>query len=350
MDFKVKIGFGNLFGIWYLIFENYYRVIILLLCLLAVPFMENYAQLFPTLGGQRAGISAVQFLKIGVGGRATSMGDAFIAIADDASALYWNPAGLAYSNQNQVMFSHNEWVADIKHEFIGASYRLSSNDVIGVSFISLHMNDMPVTNEVQPFGTGEYFSFGDISIAVTYARKMTDKFSFGGSIRYVEETLDRLKMRGFMIDLGTLYWTGLGTTRFAVAITNFGNELAPDGKVILFGGGEKSGWQSFSPPTMFRIGFAFEPYQTEMHRITTSLQLNHPNDNSENVSFGCEYSWKEIFFLRGGYKLNVDEQNFTFGTGVKLPLDIANVTVDYGYAEFTRLGSAHRFSILLGLY
>jgi long-subunit fatty acid transport protein len=321
-----------------------------LILFILFPLLTNNAQLFPTLGGQRAGISTAQFLKIGVGGRATGMADAFVALADDASALYWNPAGLAYSKQNEIIFSHNEWVVDIKHEFIGATYKLSSNDVIGVSFTSLHMDDMPVTTEVLPFGTGEYFSFGDIAIGVTYSRKMTEQFSFGGTVRYIEETLDKLKMRGFMIDLGTMYWTGLGTTRFAVAITNFGNELAPDGKVVLFGKREKSDWQSFSPPTMFRIGFALEPYQTDMHRITSSIQLNHPNDNSENVSIGAEYAWKEIFFARGGYKLNVDEQDFTFGAGLKVPLGIANVTVDYAYSKFSRLGAAHRFSILLGMY
>lgn len=319
-----------------------------LLVLLLLPLSINFAQLFPTLGGQRAGISTAQFLKIGVGGRATAMGDAFIAVANDASALFWNPAGVSQIENDQVMFSHNEWVVDIKHEFLGAVYHLSSMDVIGVSFTALHMEDMPVTTEFQPYGTGEFFKFGDIAVGVTYSRKMTEQFSFGGTIRYLEETLDKLKMRGIMIDLGTYYWTGLGSTRFAVAITNFGNELSPDGKVVLFGKREKSNWQSFSPPTMFRIGFAFEPYETEEHRATTSIQLNHPNDNSENVSLGAEYSWRKMLSLRAGYKINVDEQDFTFGAGVTLPVAIADVTVDYAYANFERLGSAHRFSLILG--
>lgn len=319
-----------------------------ILLLLLLPLSLNYAQLFPTLGGQRAGISTAQFLKIGVGGRATAMGDAFVAVANDASALFWNPAGVSQISNDQVMFSHNEWVVDIKHEFLGAVYHLSSMDVVGVSFTALHMDEMPVTTEFQPYGTGEYFKFGDIAIGLTYSRKMTEQFSFGGTIRYMEETLDKLKMRGIMIDLGTYYWTGLGSTRFAVAITNFGNELSPDGKVVLFGKREKSDWQSFSPPTMFRIGFAFEPYETEEHRVTTSIQLNHPNDNSENVSLGAEYCWQKMLNLRAGYKINVDEQDFTFGAGVTLPVAIADVTVDYAYAKFERLGSTHRFSLILG--
>ena len=317
--------------------------------LLSLSISEIKPQLFPVLGEQRAGISTAQFLKIGVGGRATAMGDAFIAIANDVSALYWNPAGLTQFSENQVMFAHNQWVVDINHDFIGGVYHLDDENTFGVSLTSLSMDEMKVTTEYAPFGTGEYFGFSDLAIALSYSKKMTDQFSFGGTVRYIEESLDKLKMRGIMIDLGTYYRTGLGSTRFAVTVTNFGNDLAPDGEVVLVGNRTNSEWQSFSPPTMFRIGFALEPYENDEHRVTTSIQLNHPNDNSENVSLGVEYVWNKMFFARGGYKINVDEQDFSFGAGVNIPVSIANVSVDYAYANFTRLGSAHRFSITLGL-
>ena len=307
------------------------------------------AQLFPVLGDQRAGISTAQFLKIGVGGRASAMGESFIAIADDASALYWNPAGIAQFSKNQLIISHNVWVIDINNDFIGAVYHLDDDNAFGASLTAVTMDDMPVTTEFAPFGTGEYFGYTDIAVSLTYARKMTKQFSFGGSVKYIEETLDKLKMRGFMIDLGTYYRTGLGSTRFAVTVSNFGSELAPDGQVTLVGNREVSEWQSFAPPTVFRIGFAFEPYETEEHRITTSIQLNHPNDNSENVVLGAEYAWQKMFFLRGGYKFNVDEQNFSFGLGVHVPISIAEFSFDYAYTNFEKLGSAHRFSIILGI-
>lgn len=327
-----------------------------LLLFFAIVFctLTTRAQMFPVLGGQRAGISVAQFLKIGVGGRAAAMGESFIAQANDASALFWNPAGLVQFQENQAIFAHNEWLVDINHDFVGVVYHLSDQDAIGASVVSLSMKQMPVTTEFLPFGTGEYFTFGDVAFSVSYARKMTDQFSFGGTVRYIEETLDKLKMRGVVIDLGTYYWTGLGTSRFAVAVTNFGNDLAPDGEVVLIGKRKKSDWQSFSPPTMFRIGFAFEPYQTEMHTITTSVQLNHPNDNSENVGLGAEYTFappdiSSSFILRGGYKINADEQNYSFGAGVRIPLVFASLTFDYAYANFVRLGQAHRLSLILGM-
>ena len=308
---------------------------------IAISFSDIKPQLFPVLGGQ--------FLKIGVGGRATAMGDAFVAVANDVSALYWNPAGLTQFSENQIIFSHNQWVVDINHDFIGAVYHLDETNTFGVSLTSLSMDEMKVTTEYAPDGTGEYFGFSDLGISVSYSRKMTDQFSFGGTVRYIEESLDKLKMRGIMIDLGTYYWTGLGTSRFAVTVSNFGNDIAPDGEVVLVGNRTKSDWQSFSPPTMFRIGFAIEPYEDEQNKITTSIQLNHPNDNSENLSLGFEYVWNKMFYARGGYKINVDEQNYSFGAGVNVPISVANISVDYAYANFTRLGSAHRFSIILGL-
>jgi len=322
------------------------KLLIILIIFIAFPNVK--AQLFPTLGGQRAGISTAQFLKIGVGGRATALGDAFVAIANDASSLYWNPAGLVQFDNDQIMFSHNQWVADINHEFFGAVYHLGKNHALGISIIALTMDDMPVTTEFAPFGTGQFFVFSDLAIGLTYSQKMTDKFSFGVTVKYMEETLDKLKMRGVMIDLGTYYWTGLGSTRFAVTVSNFGAEMAPDGKINLVGNREKSDWQSFSPPTMFRIGFAFEPYENEEHKVTTSIQLNHPNDNSENFALAVEYVWNSLLSLRGGYKFNVDEQNFSLGAGVDVPISIAKFTFDYSFSNFERLGSVHRFSIILG--
>src|ERR1035437_2672128 len=161
---------------------------ILLFILLLTTFqIETNAQLFPVLGAQRVGISTAEFLKIGVGGRASALGDAFVAIANDASALYWNPAGMVQFKDDQVMFSHNIWVVDINHDFLGAVYHLDESNAFGISFISLSMQDMAVTTEYQPFGTGEFFSFGDIALGVSYSRKMTDQFSFGGTVRYIEE-------------------------------------------------------------------------------------------------------------------------------------------------------------------
>jgi hypothetical protein len=325
------------------------------LLVLLITLSIAQAQLVPNLGGQRAGISAFQFLKIGVGARGVGLGETFVAIANDASALYWNPAGITQFPENQVLIAHSEYVIDLKHEFLGATYHLSPNDALGFSMTSLHTEDMPITTETQPFGTGEYFKFGDIAFGLTYGRKMTDQFSFGITGKYVEETLDILKMRGIMIDLGTYYWTGIGSSRFAVVVSNFGGDVSPSGEITEFNGNVVNSFQSFSPPTQFKIGFAMEPLETEDQRITSSIELNHPNDNSENIHLGVEYQYEKSVWLRTGVKRTIGEPFFgrdntssndiTFGVGFAIPVAASRINVDYAFANFNQLGNVHRISL-----
>jgi len=322
------------------------KLIFILLILLVFESASN-AQLFPVLGSQRVGTSSMQFLKIGVGGRATAMGESFVAIADDISALYWNPAGLMQFEEIGVHFSHSEWLVDLKHEFAGGVYRIGKHNAVGFSVTALHTAAMKKTTEFQPEGTGEYFNYGDIALGITYARKLTDQFSFGASFKYVEETLAELKMRGYMFDLGTYYWTGLSNSRFAVTISNFGPQVKPSGSVNLIEGRTLSEFQSFPPPTVFRIGFAIDPITKSPNKLTTSIQLNHPNDNAENLDIGAEYSFKDFLFVRGGYKFNVENENYSGGIGLKLPVFMTTTSVDYSIANYKDLGYTHRLSINL---
>ncbi len=275
------------------------------------------------------------------------MGETFIAVSNDITALYWNPAGLMQFTEYGAHFSHNEWLVDLNHEFFGGIYRFGKNNALGVSVISLNTPAMQVTNEFQPNGTGEYFKYGDLGIGLTFARKMTEQFSFGVTVRYVEETLAQLKMRGFMFDLGTYYWTGLSNTRFAVTISNFGPQVKPSGSITTSTGGTLSEFQQFPPPTMFRIGFAYDPIDNQKNKLTTSIQLNHPNDNAENLNIGAEYSYKDMLFLRGGYKFNVESENYSGGIGVKIPVSIAKTSLDYSIANYKDLGYTHRLSLNL---
>jgi long-subunit fatty acid transport protein len=318
--------------------------------LLTIPFwllagsQICHAQLIPILGNQRAGTAMAQFLKVGVGGRAVGMGESFVAVANDASALYWNPAGVAQMQKNELIFSHVNWPVDVRHEFFGYVHRLSSINFIGVSVTSLHTDDLEETTEFQPYGTGNFVSFGDIAAGLTFARKMTDRFSAGVTVKYIEETLAELHARNVLVDLGTYYWTGFGSSRFAVSVVNFGTNIKPSGTVTFRDGTQASSFQDFSPPTIFRIGFATEIIQNHEHKMTTAVQLNHPNDNAENVNLGMEYWWKSTLALRGGYRVNVDEESFTFGGGVSVPLNVFQFSLDVSYTDFGRLGNASRIS------
>lgn len=202
------------------------KSIIVFLSLSAMMVSTSRAQLIPVLGAQRVGITTADFLKIGVGARANAMGESFAAVANDAYALFYNPAGITQFDKTELAIAHTTWFVGLQHDFIGGVYHIDGQNSIGISIISLQSDDMPVTTEFQPYGTGAYFKYGDLALAGTYARKMTDNFSFGVTVKYIDETLAELSMRGMLIDLGTFYWTGLGTTRFAVSVTNFGGQLA----------------------------------------------------------------------------------------------------------------------------
>ncbi len=320
---------------------------ILLIVVSLVSVQVSDAQLIPDLGGQKTGTASLEFLKIGNGARAVGMAETFVAVSDDISSLFWNPAGLVSFKENGLTFSHTEWFVDTKLEYVGAVYHLGSANALGLSVTSLNTEDMKVTTETQPFGTGEYTSFSDVAIGLSFARQMTKQFSFGATVRYVEETLGPLKMRTVLGDLSTFYRTGLGTTRFAVAIVNFGGQVSPSGTVNTLYGNTVSDFQKFPPPTLFRIGFAMEPVLNKTHRLTTSIQLNSPSDNTENFSVGAEYAFKEMFFLRSGYKFNVDAENFSAGVGFKVPVSFAKFNFDYAISNYRALGLAHRLSINL---
>ncbi|MBS1494445.1 MAG: PorV/PorQ family protein [Bacteroidetes bacterium] len=308
-------------------------------------FSTSYSQLLPNLGGQRTGTASLQFLKIGNGARSAGMGESFVAVSNDISSLYYNPAGLVLFKENGITVSHTEWFVDTRLEYAGGVYHFGGNNAVGLSVTSLRTEDMKVTTELQPIGTGAYFRFSDMAIGLSFARQMTEQFSFGATIKYVEETLGEVKMRSVLGDLGTYYKTGLGTSRFSVVISNFGSQVKPTGSVQLIGDRTANTFQQFPPPTIFKIGFALEPVLNEKNRLTTSIQLNSPNDNAEYLNFGAEYAFKEYLFLRGGYKINVDAENFSVGAGLRLPLTFAMLNLDYALSNYKELGFAQRLSL-----
>ncbi len=306
---------------------------------------NSYAQLLPNLGGQRTGTAALQFLKIGTSARASGMGESFVAVSDDITSLYWNPAGLVQFKENGLTFSYTQWFVDTKLANFGGVYHFGGSNAVGLSVTSLQTEDMKVTTEFQPTGTGEYFSFSDLSVGLSFSRRMTEQFSFGATVKYVEEKLGVLKMHGVLGDLATFYRTGLGTSRFAIVISNFGGQISPSGTATLVNGNTVSSFQKFPPPTSFQLGFAIEPYMNRENRITTSVQLNSPTDNAENLAFGIEYAYKDFLMFRGGYKMNVDAENFSGGVGLKFPISFANASLDYSISNYRALGLAQRFTL-----
>ncbi len=333
---------------------------------------------FKILGGQRVGTSSMTFLKIPVGARAEAMGGAYVAVANDAFAAYWNPAGIAqienrwrgkyvvdpeappegvkappsglgtlFRGDRALGLVRINWIADITYNALSVTTPLPVG-VLGITAASLTTADMEITTEYLPDGTGEYFSYSDEMIGLSYALPMTDNFSWGVSLKYARETLAETHMDNVMIDLGTYYWTGFRDLRIGVALMHFGPNTRPDGTFINVdanGNEYEDTYTAYAPPTEFRLGAAMTPFAWGAHKTLVSMQLNHPVDNAENIKFGAEYGFGGVLFLRGGYKVNTDEDHWAFGGGVRVPWGKMALSADYSYTDFGLLENTQRFSL-----
>lgn len=327
---------------------------LLLFSLLFNSFGESQ-NVFPILGGQRAGTSIFSFLKIGVSARAVGMGEAVVALKQDAGSLYYNPAAIAQFDKRQFTATRIQWPADINYDFFALSSRISGQQYLGLTAGILHMEPMMETTEFRPHGTGNYFTFQDRFVGLTYGVRMTDRFSFGLTLKHVQEDLAGHSMNSTMIDMGTFYWTGFRSLRFSASLSHFGPQAKPEGtyekRIIDNNTGEEttieSEFELFSPPTVFRVGMAMELFSGAGQSLTTSYQLNHPVDNAENIVAGVEYLLFNTLALRTGYKWNNEEEDVSFGAGVYLPLGSLSLRADYAYTHFKNLTDPHRFSISL---
>ena len=185
------------------------------------------------LGVNKTGTTAAKFLSIGVGSKATGMGGAFTSIADDATAMYWNPAGLGFYNTKEVYFNHSNWIADISFDYFGFTVPINTKSVLGFNITSVTMDDMEVTrygNEE----TGETFKASDYAFGSTYSINLTDRFSVGFNGKYIQQTISNSHARGFALDIGTLFMTPFGF-KLGTSISNFGQKLKMTGDDLLVG-------------------------------------------------------------------------------------------------------------------
>ena len=310
----------------------------------------------------KTGTSAANFLRIGVGARALSMGGAFVAIADDPTAMYWNVAGIAKLGRSGLAFTHTEWIADINHDFGAVCFDLGAYGCLGFSFISLNMGEMKVRSVEAPEGTGETFSGGDFAFSVAYAKRLTDDFSIGINPKFVQETIWDMKAQAWAVDLGAHYRTPFPGIILGMAITNFGTDMqmSGDNTIVLYdfdtetvGNNERITadlkTEKWPLPLNFQVGLAYEALRTREHTLTLALDALHPNNNYESVNIGAEYIFNETFALRGGYKslfLEETEESFTLGAGLKhFVMGNVVIRIDYAYADFGRLENAQKFSL-----
>jgi opacity protein-like surface antigen len=308
----------------------------------------------------KVGTTSAQFLKIGVGPRAMGMGGAFTATADDITAMYWNPGGLARCYSREAFFNHVKWFADINYDFAAVSTHLSDVGTVGAFVSVLSMDDMKVRTLENPEGTGELFNAGGMAIGLSYARELTEDFSIGFNAKYVREYIWNSSATGFALDVGTMYRVNvLNELRIAASISNFGSKMKMQGRdailITSLGPGGNNllntdiQLDEYDLPLLFRIGLAADVVKSGDSRLTIDADAVHPNDAYEYVNTGMEFAWNDILFLRGGWKSLFErdtEQGLALGIGVQYRMmDAVNLKIDYAYQDFGRLTSVHFVSL-----
>jgi hypothetical protein len=308
------------------------------------------------------GQAGANFLQIPSDGVNAALGNSGIGLLEGVEAIPWNPAAIhrhddtAAGGSNEVFVGHADWILDTRLTRIGYTRRLPGFlGTVGIGGVSFGMDDMDITTELNPNGTGETFSAGDLAAGVTWANALSTRFRFGITGKWVHEYIWTASANTFAFDLGTTYRADFLNLRIGMSILNFGADMLMEGDAVderLREAGEMDSLlidnpqdervaEDYQLPQEFNVGIAFDPWSTEMHRVTVTAMVNDPNDNVTRTSFGVEYAFREMALLRGGWKFGYDEQSFSAGFGFRLPIARVTSALDYAYVHLGRLEGAH---------
>lgn len=306
----------------------------------------------------KMGTAGAQFLQIGVGSKYQGMGGSSVATVNDAYAMFWNPAGLVEIENWDVSLTNVNWLLDIDLNYVAIARRFEDVGVFGISATVLSVGEQEITTVAQQDGTGENYSATSYAIGLSFARRLTNRFSFGTSVKYIGEEIGQVNARGMAFDFGTMFQTGFNSLRIGMAITNMGGDMRFSGNGLRIAYDELNGedqnapvsaelWtNSYNLPLTFRLGMAYDMPMNANSVVTFAGQFDHPSDAEQRGALGTQVAFSQKFFLRGGYKINYDEESLAFGGGLVTGIGgDARVLIDYAWQNFGRLESTHRFSV-----
>ncbi|MBT4499001.1 MAG: PorV/PorQ family protein [Gemmatimonadetes bacterium] len=256
---------------------------------------------------KRVGLSEFPFLKIGQGARGEAMGGAFVAVGDDITAAFWNPAALAHIDGGAYTLNYTRWLAN-SYLVSGAMALNVGFGVIGVNVISFAAEEFEVTTPTAPWGSGTKAQVGDIAIGAQFAKRMTDKFMLGGQIRWVQEDLYLEKVSNVDYAVSSFFYTGFKSARIAMGFRNLG----PDVKVT------EGGFTS-SMPITFSLGAAMEVYGDKGSPSYATLGYEHEmmTDYQAVNRVGVEMWLQNMLALRAGYRHGFELEDWSLGFGLK---------------------------------
>ena len=340
------------------------RSILKLLIMVSLIFAQN-----------NVATTSAAFLEIGPGARSLGMGSAYVSVANDASSLYWNPAGIVNVSRPEVQSFYTPWLVETQYYYNTAVVPLGPNGNLGFSFTAITMDEMIVrtVQDPEPSDYGQKFDAGNISMGIAYAKKLTDRFSFGFQTKFIQESIWQMNAQGFAVDIGTLFITKRDL-RIGMSVSNFGGKLGMEGNNTLvdidvdeniYGNNDRIdgnlGTAKWPLPLMFRFGISREFTFASNMKCLFAVDAIHPNNNPEYLNIGLEYSAMDMVFLRVGkshtfYELSFQEddqnigigpeQGLSFGAGVKYQIPRGPmINIDYVFTDFGIFNNIEGYSI-----
>ncbi len=321
-------------------------------------------------GGSRNGTAGATQLLVPVGARGIAMGEAAITNTIGVDALYWNPANLSLAKSNtNALFSHMNYIADIGVEYGAVSTRIDGFGSVALNIKSFDIGDIPVTTTDNPDGTGGSFSPQFITIGLTYSTLLSDRISVGLTMNYITEQLDLASASGISFNVGVTYRSlfSMEGLTFAIVMKNIGPQMTYDGTGLLIAADPgslsrpeqfyKMDAAGFELPSTFELGLGYNYNIDGDNALLASTSFRNNNFYADEYQIGAEYSYSNMFFVRGGYTMAPDLESdanifgLTFGAGLKYNMSGLDVSFDYAYkaVEYEALGDNHIFTILLGI-
>lgn len=327
-------------------------ILVITICSLFISLPVN-AQ----VGLNKLAQSTMNFLLVGTSPKAAGMGEAYTSIGIGAEGMFYNPAGLAEMNQQfNVVLNYTGWIADINYLSGGVAWNLENYGVLGFNLLTVDYGTIIGTSLLNPgeediylLGykeTGKLSNVGAYSVGVTYAKAVSEQFSFGGSVRLAGQNLGESLVESGMkqnnatkavFDLGVRYKTGYKGFTFGMSIRNFSSNI-------------KREEIDEQLPLLFTLGGVInlmdiiDPDQNSS--LFVAADFLHQNNYSERVNLGLEYRFLNMISLRGGYQTNRDLASWSGGIGLYYTLFDYDIEVNYSYSRFEIFSSVSRLSLL----
>jgi hypothetical protein len=296
-------------------------------------------------GGERAGTSGGQFLRVPTGARSIAMGGGMSAAVNGGDAPFWNPAGMiTVSTENRIFVSHTEYAADIAVDHI-AYTRKHGPWRYAIFGGVLQSGDILRTDELHPTGQGFTFTANQFFAGLSVGRQLTDRFTVAASGKFLQENLDEYSNQGWFIDLGALYYVGFRSARIGFTVLNFGGDMKLNGSPD---DANLDGWQSYSAPTVANFGAAYDFGNMDRFGLTVAFEFRHPSDEDETIILGGELAMLKTFYLRAGQNTSTQDGGRSVGFGLNWGKDKVVLRAGYAYEDRGAFGGLHTISLEFG--